>query len=120
MKAIITSGLLLGAAHGLMAPAIAGPYVNVEANSGFTGSDYSGTSTDFHVGVDGAEGAASWYLQGGPTVVSPDDGAAETILTAKVGGGVGVTEALSVYGEISAAFDDVNSYGTTAGLKYRS
>ena len=103
----------------MAAPAFAAPYVNVEANSGFTGSDYSGTQTDFHVGVDGSEGSASWYLQGGPSVVSPDGGAAETILTAKVGGGVGVTEALSVYGEISAAFDAVNSYGTKAGLKYR-
>ena len=101
------------------APAMAGPYANIEANSGFTGSDYTGTSTDFHVGVDGEEGVASWYIQGGPTVVSPDGGEAETILTAKVGGGVGVSEALSVYGEISAAFDDVNSYGTKAGLKYR-
>ncbi len=43
----------------LSAPAFAAPYVNVEANSGFTGSDYTGTSTDFHVGVDGSEGAAS-------------------------------------------------------------
>jgi hypothetical protein len=103
----------------MAAPAFAAPYVNVEANSGFVGSDYSGTTTDFHVGVDGSEGSASWYLQGGPSVVSPDGGAAETILTAKVGGGVGVTEALSVYGEISAAFDAVNSYGTKAGLKYR-
>ena len=103
----------------LAAPAFAAPYVNVEANSGFTGSDYTGTSTDFHVGVDGAEGSASWYLQGGPTIVSPDGGEAETILTAKAGGGVGVTEKLSVYGEISAAFDDTNSYGTKAGLKYR-
>jgi hypothetical protein len=103
----------------MAAPAFAAPYVNVEANSGFVGSDYSGTTTDFHVGVDGAEGSASWYLQGGPSIVSPDGGVAETILTAKVGGGVGVTEALSVYGEISAAFDAVNSYGTKAGLKYR-
>jgi len=103
----------------MAAPAFAAPYVNVEANSGFTGSDYTGTSTDFHVGVDGAEGTASWYLQGGPSIVSPDGGEPETILTAKVGGGVGVSEALSVYGEISAAFDDVNSYGTKAGLKYR-
>lgn len=103
----------------MAAPAFAAPYVNVEANSGYTGSDYTGTSTDFHVGVDGAEGAASWYIQGGPTLVSPDGGETETILTGKVGGGFGVTEKLSVYGEISAAFDDVNSYGTKAGLKYR-
>ena len=110
---------ILPAAALLAAPAFAAPYVNVEANSGFTGSDYTGTSTDFHIGVDGAEGDASWYLQGGPTVVTPDGGESETILTAKVGGGVGVTEDLSVYGEISAAFDDTNSYGTKAGLKYR-
>ena len=103
----------------MAAPAFAAPYVNVEANSGFTGSDYTGTATDFHVGVDGSEGAASWYIQGGPSLVSPDGGESETILTGKVGGGFGVTEKLSVYGEISAAFDDVNSYGTKAGLKYR-
>jgi hypothetical protein len=30
-----------------------------------------------------------------------------------------VSKQLSVYGEISAAFDTVNSYGTKAGLKYR-
>ena len=103
----------------MAAPAFAAPYVNVEANSGFAGSDYSGTQTDFHVGVDGAEGAASWYIQGGPSIVSPDGGEAETLLTAKAGGSVEVTEKLSVYGEISAAFDDVNSYGTKAGVKYR-
>ena len=102
----------------MAAPAFAAPYVNVEANSGFTGSDYTGTTTDFHLGVEGSEGSASWYLQGGPSIISPDGGEAETILTAKVGGGVGVTEKLSVYGEISAAFDSVNSYGTKAGLKY--
>jgi len=103
----------------MAAPAFAAPYVNIEANSGFAGSDYSGTTTDFHVGVDGSEGAASWYIQGGPSIVTPDGGESETKLTAKAGGGVGVTEKLSVYGEISAAFDTVNSYGTKAGLKYR-
>ena len=100
------------------APAFAGPYVNVEANSGFAGSDYSGTSTDFHIGTEGASGVASYGIQAGPTVVSPDGGAAETILTGKVFGSVAASEKLSVYGEIAAAFDDVNSYGTKAGLKY--
>ena len=103
----------------MAAPAFAAPYVNVEANSAFTGSNYKGTATDFHVGFDGGSDNASWYIQGGPSVISPDAGEAETNLTAKAGGGVGVTEKLSVYGEISAAFDDVNSYGTKAGLKYR-
>ena len=48
MKTFITSLAFIG----LAAPAMAGPYANVEANSGFTGSDYSGTSTDFHVGYE--------------------------------------------------------------------
>ena len=103
----------------MAAPAFAGPYVNVEANSGFTGSDYTGTATDFHVGVDGSVGALGWYIQGGPSVVTPDGGTADTIATGKLGGSVAANENLSVYGEISAAFDAVNSYGTKAGVKYR-
>jgi len=56
------------------APAFAGPYANVEANSGFTGSDYSGTSTDFHVGYEGSSGVLGYYIQAGPSVISPDGG----------------------------------------------
>ena len=44
--------------------AIAGPYVNVEANSSWTGNDYTGTTTDVHVGYEGEVGAASYYVQG--------------------------------------------------------
>jgi hypothetical protein len=102
----------------MAAPAFAGPYANIEANSGFTGSDYTGTSTDFHLGVEGSSGVASYGFQAGPTVISPDGGEAETILTGKVFGSVAASDKLSVYGEISAAFDDVNSYGTKAGVKY--
>tara|TARA_Y100000004_G_scaffold132135_1_gene149165 strand:+ start:333 stop:683 length:351 start_codon:yes stop_codon:yes gene_type:complete len=114
MKTLIAAGILLSAA----APAVAAPYANIEANSGFTGSDYTGTSTDFHLGVEGASGVASYGFQAGPTVVTPDGGESETILTGKVFGSVAASENLSVYGEISAAFDDVNSYGTKAGVKY--
>ena len=32
--------------------AVAGPYVNVETNAGWTGSDYNGATTDFHVGYE--------------------------------------------------------------------
>ena len=32
--------------------AFAGVYVNVEANSALTGTDYSSTTTDFHVGYE--------------------------------------------------------------------
>ena len=110
---IIASALVLGAS-----PALAGPYVNVEANSGFTGSDYSGTSTDFHIGAEETFDQLSVYIQGGPTLFSPDGGEAETKFTGKAGGSVSVSPALSVYGELSMKADKVNSYGTKAGLKY--
>ena len=51
--------------------ALAGPYVNVEANAGWVGDDYTSTTTDIHVGnlhTKGEVGAASYYVQGGKTV----------------------------------------------------
>ena len=46
--------------------ALAGPYVNVETNAGWTGSDYNGAATDLHVGYEGALGErGSYYVQGG-------------------------------------------------------
>ena len=112
MKSIIIAGLLLGAAHGA---AQAGPYVNVEANSGFVGSNYAGTVTDAHVGFEG-EG---WYLQAGPALIQPDGGDGEVELSGKAGGSVGLTDALSVYGEVSfITGDDDNGYGTKVGAKY--
>lgn len=115
MKSIIASGLLLGMAHGA---AIAGPYVNIENNAGFTGSDFNSQTTDFHVGYETSGSLGSWGVQVGPSVVVPDGGDQETILTGKIFGSVAATEKLSVYGELSATFDDTNSYGTKAGLKY--
>ena len=113
MKSIIASGLLLGMAHGA---AIAGPYVNVEANSGWAGSDYGGTSIDNHVGYEGN----GWSIQGGPTIVAPDGGEAEVELSGKVNGSVPLTENLSAYGELSfITGDDDNGYGTKIGATYK-
>jgi len=73
--------------------AFAGPYVNVEANSGWTGSNYNGTATDLHVGYEGALGEnASYYVQGGATVVSPDGGESDTVPSGKAGLGFAVTD----------------------------
>ena len=35
------------------AAALAGPYVNVEANASWTGDNYNSTTTDVHVGYEG-------------------------------------------------------------------
>jgi len=51
-------------------------------------------------------------------VIVPDGEESDTIVTAKVGGAVNASEKVSVYGELSGAFDEVNSYGTKAGIKY--
>ena len=103
--------------------ALAGPYVNVEANSGWTGSDYAGTTTDAHVGHEGALGeSGSWYVQGGASFVSPDGGETDTVPSGKAGLGLAVTERLGAYGEVSfigSGSDDIDrGYGTKVGLKY--
>ena len=120
---MIKSAIALAAAAPLMAaPALAGPYVNVEANAGWSGSDYSGTTTDAHVGYEGTVGAASWYVQGGASFVSPDGGETDTVPSGKAGIGAPITDALSAYGEVSfigSGDDDIDrGYGAKAGLKY--
>ena len=68
--------------------ALAGPYVNVEANSGWTGSDYTGTTTDAHVGYEGPLGeTGSYYVQGG-AVPTPDGGGADVVPSGKAGLGL--------------------------------
>jgi hypothetical protein len=103
--------------------AFAGPYVNVEANSGFTGSDYNGTTTDLHVGYEGPIGeSASYYVQAGASVVSPDGSESDTVPSGKAGIGLGLTDALAAYGEVSfvgSGDSDIDrGYGTKLGLKY--
>jgi len=105
------------------AAALAGPYVNVETNAGWTGSDYSGAATEFHVGYEGALGeSAAWYVQGGATYVTPDGGENDTVPSGKAGVSLAATEALGVYGEVSftgSGDDDIDrGYGAKAGVKY--
>jgi len=116
--------IVFGAAAGALAlaplSAIAGPYANIEANAGWSGSDYSGSVTDLAVGWEGGSGVYSYYLQGGPAIVMlPDGGDTEMEFSGKIGGAVAASEKLSVYGEISGITgDDNNSYGGKAGVKF--
>ena len=103
--------------------ALAGPYVNVETNAGWTGSEYNGATTDLHVGYEGALGdSASYYVQGGASLVSPDGGESDTVPSGKAGIGFGVTENLGAYGEVSfigSGDEDIDrGYGAKLGLKY--
>ena len=120
---MIKSALTALAATPLMAgAALAGPYVNVEANSSFTGSDYTGTTTDAHVGYAGTAGeSVSWGVQAGPSFVVTDGGESDTVLSGKAYASVAATESLTVYGEVSfaAGIDDAyNGYGTMVGATW--
>ena len=103
--------------------ALAGPYVNVETNAGWTGDDYTGATTDAHVGYEGEVGAASYYVQGGPAIVSADGEELSTRFSGKAGVGIPVTDALGVYGEVSFItaedeFLDDLGVGGKLGVKY--
>ena len=78
---------------------------------------------DLHVGYEGALGEnASWYAQGGATVITPDGGAADTVPSGKAGLGVALTDSLGAYGEVSfvgSGDSDIDrGYGAKLGVKY--
>mgnify|MGYP003139365527 CR=1 FL=1 len=111
MKSLIIAGLLISAAGA----AQAGPYVNIEANSGFVGNEYGGTAIDNHIGYEGN----NWYIQGGPAALIPDGGDAELEFSGKVGASTALSEDVSLYGELSfLTGDNDTSYGTKAGVKW--
>ena len=121
---MIKSFIAAAAAAPLFAgAAVAGPYVNVETNAGWTGSEYNGAGTDLHVGYEGYIGeSGSFYVQGGATVLTPDGGDADTVPSGKAGVGFAVTDALGAYGEVSfvgSGDEDIDrGYGAKLGLKY--
>ena len=119
---------LLIAAAVIAAPsaAIAGPYVNLESNSGFTGSSYDGSVIETHLGYAADLGdASSFYVQAGPAFLLPNDGDETTELSGKVGIKTDVTDQLEAYGEVSAMttgemdFEEDLDLGIKAGLTFR-
>ncbi len=111
--AVAVSGVLAGSA------ALAGPYVNVENNAGYSGGDYQGATTDVHIGFEGGDGVYSYYAQGGPAFVSPQGEDGEFELSGKIGGNVQATEQFGVYGELSfITAEEDPSVGSKIGVKY--
>ena len=99
--------------------AVAGPFVNVEANAGWAGSDYTGNVTDLHLGYEHSEGPYSVYVQGGPAFVSMDGMDSEMEFSGKLGGSVAASSKVSVYAELAGITGDLNnSYGGKLGAKY--
>ena len=121
---MIKSAIALAAAAPLMAaPALAGPYVNVETNAVWDGDDYTGATTDIHVGYEGEAGVASYYIQAGPAIVANDGVENTTRFSGKAGVGIPVSDALSAYGELSFITDEDEfmeglGVGGKLGVKY--
>jgi len=108
------------AASTFAVPAFAGPYVNVETNANYTGSDYESRSTDLHVGYENNIGDLAYYVQGGKTINATDGVDAESNFSGKLGASVSATDKLGLYGEVSFAQveDADNTYGTKLGAKF--
>jgi hypothetical protein len=110
----------------LAGAAFAGPYVNVESNISYPDGDYSGATTDLHIGYEGAlTESADFYAQIGPafTAVDGTDGS-ETEFSGKVGVQVAATDSLGIYGELSGITDEASNgddeidWGAKVGAKF--
>tara|TARA_R100001510_G_C7488898_1_gene97595 strand:- start:31 stop:387 length:357 start_codon:yes stop_codon:yes gene_type:complete len=101
-------------------PVLAGPYVNVETNANYTGSDYTSRATDLHLGYENSIGSLAYYVQGGKTINAVDGADSESNISGKLGGSVSATDKLGVYGEVSFSQveDADNNYGTKLGAKF--
>jgi len=106
--------------------AFAGPYVNVESNLSYPDGDYSGATTDLHVGYEGSiSETADFYVQGGPSFVAVDgtDGS-ESEFSGKAGVNIAATDSVGLYGELSgitgedSSNDDIVNWGAKAGVKF--
>jgi len=118
MKTIIAAGILLSAA----APAVAGPYANIENNASFLDQEFGAAVTEVHAGYAFENGI---YVQGGPAFVSARGANTYTEYSGKLGFGTDLSEELNLYGEVSFltedksfSFDELN-LGTKVGFTYK-
>ena len=120
LAAVAASPFLLAGA------AFAGPYVNVESNISYPDGDYSGATTDLHVGYEGSiSESADFYVQGGPSFVAVDGtDASESEFSGKAGVNIAATDSVGIYGELSgitgedSSNEDIVNWGAKAGVKF--
>lgn len=122
-KSLIAASAALSLSAGA---AVAGPYINVEANASYPDGEYSGATTDLHLGYEGGSGKVGYYVQGGPAFIhseAADD--TETELSGKVGVTYAATDSLGLYGELAAITngedgdgDEILDWGGKVGVKF--
>ena len=120
LKTVLKKLFAAAAALAASAPAaFAGPYLNWETNLSYTGSDYTSALHELHIGWEGENGAATYYIQGGPAYSAVDAASSSDLeFSGKAGGAVAVSESVSVYGELSLVTAKENGYGAKGGIKY--
>jgi hypothetical protein len=101
----------LAAAPLFAGAAMAGPYVNIESNTGLVGGEYGATLIENHIGYQGnLSKTVTGYVQAGPAVAIPNGSDTELEVSGKVGINVAATDNLGIYGEVWGA--------STNGLKF--
>jgi hypothetical protein len=108
----------------MAAPAMAGPYVNIESNTGLVGGEYGATLIENHIGYEGKlSETVTGYVQAGPAVAIPNGSDTELEVSGKFGINVAATDNLGIYGEVWGAstngleFDDFLT-NLKVGVKY--
>ena len=114
----------VAAAPFLASAAFAGPYVNIESNTGLVGGEYGATLIENHIGYEGAlSDKVTGYVQAGPAVAIPNGNDTELEVSGKVGVNFAATDNLGIYGEVWGAstngleFDDFLT-NIKVGVKY--
>jgi len=115
--------IVFGAAAGALALAplsaakADGFYLQPEFNGAWSGSEYGGSVMDGHVGYE----KGPFYIQGGPSWLSPNGGDTEIGFSAKTGVTAPISSSIDLYGEVSyAKYEDVDAgYGLKLGGKVK-
>ncbi|AFK66370.1 hypothetical protein SWPG_00121 [Synechococcus phage S-CBM2] len=117
IAAVVAAPLFAGAA-------MAGPYVNIESNTGLVGGEYGATLIENHIGYEGKlSETVTGYVQAGPAVAIPNGSDTELEVSGKFGINVAATDNLGIYGEVWGAstngleFDDFLT-NLKVGVKY--
>ena len=118
MKSLISGMILVGI--GLLDPVLAGPYFNPEYNGENYGNEFIGGIVNLDFGFEDDADRFSWFVQGGPAVVIPEDADNELEFAAKIGGNLILDSdgRYSIYGELSGITGDEFGLGSKLGAKF--
>ena len=115
LKPVVIASAIVLAGTPAMAEGLDGLYFNPEYNAGFSGSSFSGSSLELHLGYEDGP----WYIQAGPAMAN-DGSSSEWGFSGKAGVSAPVSDDISIYTEVGyAKFKDTDAgYGLKLGAKY--